>query len=121
MMFRGSEEMSASGSVSEVTQDDGGVPCEALRRCAPYRCVPVAHLEGVSIDHQCVEQWDRRLIWDGPLSLCLEWPAIPGAHLLANVTAEDLIPQRGPKFLRDRSTVLDGEVREATPRIQNAR
>ncbi len=47
--------------------------------------------------------------------------AIPGANVLANIAAEDVIADRFPQFQRDGAAQLDGEIRNAAPRVQNIR
>jgi hypothetical protein len=56
MMFCGSDKVWYRSRITEIPQHHGGVPCETLRRCAPDGRVTVALTEGLSIDHQGVDQ-----------------------------------------------------------------
>ena len=44
--------------------------------------------------------------------------AVPRAHLLAHVAAEQPVADSGPQFVRDRAAQLDGQVADAAPRVE---
>jgi hypothetical protein len=91
MVLSGMSKMWARSWVSEITQNDGCVSCEPRRGSPPYGCPPIALAEGLGIDHQCVDQGERRLFWDGVFAMGLDRFPVPGTDLLADVAAEDLI------------------------------
>src|SRR5262249_13490565 len=65
------------------------------------------------------EAWRRQCITCGELALaaCLR-ELVPRAYRQAIIAAEDAIADCGAEFTRDRTFVLDGEIGDATARIE---